>query len=86
MTGRLDGKIAQITGAGGGIGRATALRWASEGASVAALDINTKTGEDTIQQLEAAGGTGRFIAADLTRPEEAERAVGETVDGGWTAN
>jgi len=67
---RLLDKIALITGAAGGIGRAAALRFAAEGAFVIASDINLSGCRETIQFLEGAGGSGISLKADVTREDE----------------
>ena len=67
--GRLDGKVAMITGGGGGIGRATAVRFAAEGARVAVLDIDRDRGEESAEQARQAGGNvgaAVFIETDVT--------------------
>ena len=56
MAGLLDGKSALITGGGGGIGRATALAFAREGARVAVADVSAEAAGETVAQVNAAGG------------------------------
>lgn len=72
MTARLAGKVAVVTGAGRGIGRATALRFASEGASVVVAEIDEAGGAGTVEAIEAAGGTGRFVRTDVTDPDSVQ--------------
>src|SRR5690242_16946438 len=55
--GKLDGKVAVITGAASGMGRATAVRFAREGAAVVVADLNGPAGEETISEITAAGGS-----------------------------
>ncbi|CAM3901993.1 SDR family NAD(P)-dependent oxidoreductase [Lederbergia lenta] len=66
---RLEGKIALITGAGSGIGRATALRFANEGAHVIVNDISQENGEKTVGDIKGNGGSASFFHADVTQPE-----------------
>jgi len=54
---RLEGKVAVITGAGSGIGRATAKLFAKEGAKILVADYNAKSGQETVDQIKKAGGT-----------------------------
>jgi NAD(P)-dependent dehydrogenase (short-subunit alcohol dehydrogenase family) len=76
---RLDGKACLVTGAGSGIGRAIATRFAAEGASVLALDIDGVAAARTAEDIRAAGGRGADIQADVTRFEDLERAAGAAV-------
>jgi len=67
MPRRLENKVALITGAGGCIGRATALRFAAEGARVVAADFDAAAGRATVEQVGAGGGTAAFVRADVAR-------------------
>jgi NAD(P)-dependent dehydrogenase (short-subunit alcohol dehydrogenase family) len=78
--GKLDGKVALITGAASGIGRATALLFAKEGAKVAIADWAPEGGRETAQMIEEAGGKAIFIEADVSQAADAERMVKTTVD------
>ncbi len=76
---RLQDRVALVTGAGSGIGRATALRLAQEGARVAVVDWNAATGAETVQMLKDQGSDGLFIHADISKVADTERIVRETV-------
>lgn len=78
---RLEGRVALVTGAGGGIGRATARRFAGEGARVAALDLREDAASETVALIRKAGGEARAVVADLTRAQEVERSVSEAREG-----
>lgn len=78
--GRLDRKVALITGAGSGIGRATALLFAKEGAKVAVVDCVVQGGEETVKMIKEARGEAIFIEADVSKAADAERMVKTTVD------
>jgi NAD(P)-dependent dehydrogenase (short-subunit alcohol dehydrogenase family) len=76
----LQGKVAVVTGAGGGIGQATALAFASEGVAVAVVDWDAKLGRETVALIEQAGlGRGIFIQADVSKAADAARIAEETV-------
>src|SRR4051812_3960249 len=79
---QLDGKVALVTGAGSGIGKAAALLLAREGAKVAALDLKQEDAQQTVDEIMRAGGTARAVAADVSQPVQVQRAVQETV-GAW---
>lgn len=72
---KLDGKVALITGGGQGIGRATAILLAEEGARVAVVDINPKTGKETVDKIQQCGRTAIFIKADVSKAKDAERMI-----------
>ena len=77
--GRLDGKIAFITGAGAGIAKASALAFAREGAKVAIVEINVETGRAAEKQVRDAGGEALFIETDVTQDESVKRAIDAAV-------
>jgi NAD(P)-dependent dehydrogenase (short-subunit alcohol dehydrogenase family) len=77
---RLKGKVAIITGAGSGIGEATALLFAEEGAKVVVADINPAGGEGTAAQIRQKGGEAAFIHADISSEADAGKLCLETVE------
>lgn len=80
MAGRLDGKVALVTGGGSGIGQATALIFAREGAKVVVADITVEGGEETVRQIQAAGGDATFVKTDVSKAAEVEALVNKTVE------
>ena len=77
MAGRLAGKVALITGAGSGIGLATALAFAREGARIVAVDVDAHAGEAAADQVRAAGAEARFARADVSKSADCAQMVAE---------
>ena len=75
----MKGKVALVTGASSGIGRAAAVKFAAEGARVALVARRADALAEVTREIKAKGGEGRIIVADVTREEEIERVVRETV-------
>ena len=75
MAGKLEGKVALITGAGGGIGRAGAVAFVREGAAVVVAEIDAERGEETVRLARETGGRATFVQTDVTQPEAVEAAV-----------
>jgi NAD(P)-dependent dehydrogenase (short-subunit alcohol dehydrogenase family) len=71
----LKGRVALVTGGGSGIGKATALMFADEGASVGVLDLDEKDVNSTVKQIEKAGGKALALVADVSDPEQMKKAV-----------
>ena len=82
--GRLDGKVALITGGGGGIGRATAIRFAEEGATVVVTDIDISLGDESAklakEEAGNAGGDAVFMEMDVTDHDSVRSVISETVN------
>ncbi len=76
---RMTGKVALVTGAGSGIGRATALRLAAEGASVACLDVHVERARDTARTIEKSGGLAIGLEGDVRDDVACASAVVETL-------
>jgi NAD(P)-dependent dehydrogenase (short-subunit alcohol dehydrogenase family) len=77
---RFEGKSVIVTGAASGIGRATAVRLASEGGAVACLDVSKDAVADTASTIEAAGGKALAIACDVADQGQVQSAVAEAAD------
>jgi NAD(P)-dependent dehydrogenase (short-subunit alcohol dehydrogenase family) len=81
IMGKLDGKVAVITGAASGMGRATSLRFAKEGAAVVVADLNSQAGEATVSEIAAGGGRAVFqhtdVGSDAAIKSMIDRAVKE---------
>ena len=80
MAGLLEGKIALVTGAASGIGRATSLVMAREGARVVVSDINAEGAEATLSAIKDLGGQGTFIHADVSKAEDVQALVAGVVE------
>ena len=75
----LKDKVALITGAGSGIGRASALRFAREGAKLMIADVRAESASNTAAEIEKAGGIAKSVSVDVRVAAEVERMVDETV-------
>ena len=80
MTAKLDGKVALVSGSGRGIGRAIAMKLASEGARVVVNDLDAAPAEDTVAAIRAAGGQAVACVGSVTATDFAERFVGTAVE------
>jgi NAD(P)-dependent dehydrogenase (short-subunit alcohol dehydrogenase family) len=79
MTTLLAEKVALVTGGSSGIGRATALLFAREGAKVAVADVEMEGGQETVRQIKAGGGEALFVKADVSKAAEVEALINQTV-------
>jgi NAD(P)-dependent dehydrogenase (short-subunit alcohol dehydrogenase family) len=79
MAGTMAGKVALVTGAASGIGRAIALAFANEGANVVVADIDEKAGKETVGLIEERGAKGLFVRCDVTNGEEVKNMVETSV-------
>ena len=77
---RLEGKTAFVTGGGSGLGRAAAERFAQEGATVVAADVDVEGAEETVERVEAAGSSGEAVELDVTDAAAFHAAVDATAD------
>lgn len=79
MAGLVAGKVALVTGAGSGIGRATALAFYREGAKVVVSDVAVEGGEETVRLIKQAGGEAIFMKADVSKEAEVEALVNKAM-------
>ncbi|MQA84293.1 MAG: SDR family oxidoreductase [Streptosporangiales bacterium] len=79
MTGQAEEKVVVVTGAASGIGRATAVLFAGEGARVVAADLDGAGGEETVRIIGSSGGTARFAQCDVTKRGDTEKLVEQAV-------
>ncbi|MGB3632656.1 MAG: SDR family NAD(P)-dependent oxidoreductase, partial [Rubrobacteraceae bacterium] len=80
MAAFFDGKVALVTGSGSGIGRASAMAFAREGARVVVSDIDPEGGEDTVARIDKAGGEATFFEADVSKSEQVESLVDRVME------
>lgn len=77
---RFDGKVVLVTGGGNGIGEATVLRFAQEGAHVAVVDIHKKLAEKTVAEIQELGGQAISIQADVAFVDDVQRMINSTMN------
>jgi len=77
--GKLDGKVAVVTGAASGLGRASAIRFAKEGAAVVIADLNSQGGELVVSEIAAAGGRAVYQRTDATSEADIKALIDRAV-------
>lgn len=77
---RMDNQTALITGAGKGIGKAAALKFAGRGASVVVAEVAEKDGKETVDQVRKLGGDALFVKTDVSNPEDVKNMISRTVE------
>ena len=80
MAGWFEGKVALVTGAGSGIGRASAVAFAREGAKVVVADVVAGGGEETVRTIREAGGEAMFVKTDVSKAGEVEGLINRAVE------
>ena len=79
MAGRLEGKVALVTGGASGIGRATALTFAREGAKLIIADMNAEGGQQTVHMITEQGGEATFVRTDVSKAVEVQALISQAV-------
>lgn len=80
MTGKLEGKVALVTGGSSGMGRASALAFAREGAKVVVADVAVEGGKETVRKIKEAGGEAIFVKADVSKAAEVEALINKAIE------
>src|SRR5712671_2674268 len=80
MPGRVEGKVALVTGGASGIGRATALTFAREGAKLIIADMNEEGGQQTVHMITEQGGVAIFVQTDVTQATAVEALISKAVE------
>jgi NAD(P)-dependent dehydrogenase (short-subunit alcohol dehydrogenase family) len=80
MSGSMQNRVALVTGGSAGIGRATALAFARQGARVVVSDVADAGGEETVRQIREAGGDAVYVHADVADPGQVEALISQTLD------
>ena len=80
MPGRVEGKVALVTGGASGIGRATALTFAREGAKLIIADMNEEGGQQTVHMITENGGEAIFVQTDVTKATAVEALISQAVE------
>ena len=80
MVRTFDGRVALVTGAASGIGRASAMAFAAHGASVVVADVADESGRETVDMIEAAGGDAIYIPADVSHAQDVDRLMARAVE------
>jgi len=76
---KLKGKVSIVTGAGSGIGRATAILFAKEGARVVVADVDEAGGRETVRKIKSGGGDATFVRTDISQAEDVKRMIDSTI-------
>ena len=80
MEKRFQGEVALVTGAGSGLGRASAITFAREGARVVVGDVDVQSGQQTVKMIEEAGGQALFVKVDVTKEMEVKALIDKAVE------
>jgi NAD(P)-dependent dehydrogenase (short-subunit alcohol dehydrogenase family) len=80
MAGHVEGKVALVTGGASGIGRATALAFAREGAKLIIADMNADGGQQSVHMITENGGEATFVQVDVSRATEVETMISKAVE------